>query len=410
MLKKGQKAAGQVSLIIIFLAVIKAAAGLISGSLILLTDAVHSASDVVSTFASFLGLKVAQKKPSDKFPYGYYKAESLAAIFVSAIIIAAAIEFLTEGYQALFTPSSLQFAPIALGAMGLSVVVDYFSSRYLKKIGTEINSQALLANAVDKRNDVFTSLVVILGLVLSFFKIPYVEGIVTMAIALLLLWTGITSLKESVFALLDVSPGLNIEEGVAQVVENVAGIEGYSELKLRKAGPFIFGETKVGIRKFVDVQKSHEIADRVEAEVQKKFPQITSFTVHVEPYKSEYQHLVFPVMEKKGLASKIAPRFGRSPHFLFVNLHGKEVKGFYSLDNPYLDKETKAGLAVAKLVGEQKSEILITKEIGEISLHTLRDYLIDVYQAKGEEVKENLALFLDQKLPILDQATKEVTE
>lgn len=409
-LKEGQRAAGLISLTVIFLAVIKALAGLISGSLILLTDAVHSASDVVSTFASFLGLKIAQKKPDEKFPYGYYKAESLAAVFVSILIIIAAIEFLMRGYQALFIITSLQFVPLALGAMGISVLVDFLSSRYLRTVGEKINSQALLANAVDKRNDVFTSLVVLLGLVLSFYRVPLAEGIITIIIALLILWAGITSLRESVFALLDVSPGREIEEKIDKVIENIPGIEGYSDLRLRRAGPFIFGETAVGIRKFVDVQKSHEIADRVESEVKKNLPQVTSFTVHVEPFRSEFQHLVFPVGEKKGTDSALAPRFGRAPWFLFVNLKGGEIKGFYFLDNPYREKKAKAGLAAAKMIAGQKSEVLITKEIGEISLHTLRDYLIDVYQSQKETAAENINLYLAGKLRGLEKATKEVSE
>ncbi|GAF98822.1 unnamed protein product, partial [marine sediment metagenome] len=129
----------------------------------------------------------------------------------------------------------------------------------------------------------------------------------------------------------------------------------FFDLRLRKSGPFILGETKVGIRKFIDVKKAHEIADKVEEKVKKRVFPIESFMVHVEPFKSNWHHLVFPVSEKQGLNSKISDKFARASYFLFVNLKKDKFKGFYFLKNSHQEKRIKAGLAVAKLVGKQKS-------------------------------------------------------
>ena len=212
--------------------------------------------------------------------------------------------------------------------------------------------------------------------------------------------------RDSVFALMDVSPSDEVEQSVIKAIKSVPGIEEYFNLRLRKSGPFIFGETKVGIRKFVDVKRAHEIADRIEREVKKKVSQVDSLAVHVEPFKSKYHHLVIPVKAKKRLVSPIADQFGRAPYFLFVNLKGKKVKGHYFLENLHQKQKVRAGLAVAKLVTKQKSQVLITKEIGEISYHILKDYLFDLYQTQAQTTKKAIEQFNQGKLTLLKKPTK----
>jgi len=118
------------------------------------------------------------------------------------------------------------------------------------------------------------------------------------------------------------------------------------------------------------------------------------------------QHLVIPVVEKKGLTSQISDRFGRSPYFLFLNLKKGEIKGFYFLKNLYRERQVKAGLGAANLIAKQKSDILITSELGEISFHVLRDHLIDLYQVKGKTAKEVIDYFIAGRLNQLERPSK----
>jgi len=247
---------------------------------------------------------------------------------------------------------------------------------------------------------------VFVGILAAYFEVPYIEGIITIIISILILRIGLVTAKDSVLALMDVSPGPEVEKKTVDAIKTVPGIEGFSNLRLRKAGPFIFGEVKLEIRKFVNVQRAHEIADRAENLIKKKVNEIDSFSIHIEPFKSNFCHLVLPVNAKKGLSSSLSNKFGRAPYFLFVNLEGRKIKGYYFLKNPYKDKPVKAGLAVSKLIAKQKSEILITKEIGEISLHVLRDNLIDVYQAKSGTAKQIIDKFMNGELNQLEKATR----
>jgi len=406
-LKRGERVAKQAAFLVVNLAVAKVIIGVLSGSIVLISDAVHSVSDLVAVFTSWFGLKISQRKPDERFPYGYYKMENLATVVVSILILFAFWEIFTEGVAILSTFSSIKIPLFALGISLVDILVLFFFGKNEVKVGKGINSRSLVAMGEENRAHLFSSLAVFVGILSAQFKVPYLEGVMTIAISLLILKIGLLAGKDSIFALMDISPSKEIEGKVAKAIQSVPGIEEFFDLRLRKAGPFIFGETKVGIRKFVDVKRAHEIVDKVEEAVKKKISQIDSFTVHIEPFKTDWQHLVIPVVDKRGLDSRVSERFGRSNYFLFFNLKGKEVKGFYFLENLYKERPVRAGLAAAKLIAEQKSDILVTFELGEISFHALRDHLVDIYQARGKTAKEVINYFIDGNLSQLKKPTKE---
>jgi len=407
-LKKGQRVAGIAFWLEGTLVVAKTIIGLLSGSLVLISDAIHSASDILSIITSWLGLKIARRKPDQRFSYGYYKAENLGTFIISIFIIYAFWKMLTQGYMGLFSLTLIKIPLLALAVSLLDALVLFFFGRYEIKVGRQINVRSLIAMGEENKTHLFSSMAVFIGILAAYYHIPYIEGLITIGISLLILKIGLTTAKDSVFSLMDVSPGKEIEQKVIKVIELVPGIEGFFDLRLRKSGPFILGETKVGIRKNVDVKKAHEMADRVEEKIKRKVPQIESFMVHVEPFKSDWQHLVIPIMTDNGLDSKITGQFARSPYFLFINLKDKKIKGSYVLNNPYQKSKTKAGLAISKLIIKQKSDISLVKQIGEIAFYALRENLLDIYQTKDKTAKEALRSFLKGKSAPLTEATKSV--
>ncbi len=402
-LRKAQKAAEKTGLVIILLVLAKGLIGFITGSVVLLSDAFHSASDLISIIASWFGLKISQKKPNEKFPFGFYKAENLAALTVSFLIAFIAVEFFREGIARLKIPTQLNFPILAVAVAVVAVTVDWFLSRYLQKVSQQTNSSSLKVAAKDKKADVFVSSTVFASLLFTSFNIPWAEGLVTIMISALLLKVAFESGKESLFVLIDVGPGREFTQRLAREVEKVVGVEECLEIKLRQSGPFLFGEAIVGVRRQINISRAHRISDMVEQALSKKYPQIDNLSIHVEPFKSNFSHLVIPVEEKGNLQVPVAEKFGRAPYLLFVNLSGKNIKGFFFIKNSYQNRKVKAGLATAKLVSKQKSEVLITKEIGEISFHYLRDSLVDVYRFRGKTAKDAIGDFLKGSLKILNE-------
>jgi cation diffusion facilitator family transporter len=167
-LKKGEKAAKISTLTIAILALIEAVVGTISGATILVADALHNAIDSLTSFASLFGLKISQRKPDEKFPYGYYKAENLATLFISVFIFYLAVELLIEGCSKIFTLTEISMPFQAMLIALVSLIVSYFLARYMKKVGNEINSQLLIATSQEKLTDVFSSIVVLISILATF--------------------------------------------------------------------------------------------------------------------------------------------------------------------------------------------------------------------------------------------------
>ncbi len=405
-LKMGVKASLISISISLFLALAKGIAGFLSGSLVLISDALESASDIISGLASFFSLKLSQRKPNEKFPYGYYKAENISALFISIIITYGAIKLLFDGYQRIFALATIQHPIISLTVAASSGLVAFVNSAYLKRVSKEINSQSLDIMSKDRLKDVFVSFIVFITILLSNYKIPYIEGLITIIISMIVLKFGLFSLRDSIFALMDVSPDKILVKNIEKQIKLTPGVESLNNLKLRRSGPFIFGEVSIKIKKFANVNKAHEIADQIERKVKKRFKDVNSFTIHIEPYESLKHKVAIPIKKPKGLDSVVVEHFGRADYFLFVETERKSIRRFYSKPNPNKSKSVRAGLSTVHFLLKEKVDILITKEIGEISFHSMRDNLIDIYKIKGRTAKEVIDNFLKNKLERLTKQTR----
>jgi len=180
---------------------------------------------------------------------------------------------------------------------------------------------------------------------------------------------------------------------------------------LRYIGPFITGDVKIGIEKFLTVGRSHELADKIEEKIKKEVKEVNSFLIHVEPYKALKQKIVIPIMNENGLDSKLSEHFGRSKDFIFINIEKNKIKSWKFKKNPYIGKKNKAGLFfIEKILSKGKIDVIITKNIGSISFHTLRDNLTSVYLTDKEKVRSCLDDFINNKLKRLEKATRKLGE
>ena len=388
----GYRCAAYMLLATLLLALSKFFVGWIANSLVLIADGMHSAADTIVIFVAYLGLRISKKVPTQRFPYGYYRAESISALFISAFIVAVSIEFFYQGYKSLFEIRKLNIPYIAMLTAFISVIVSYLMAKYLSKVGKAINMQSLLATSNERKMDMISSMVVILALFLGIYRIPYIEGIVTIAVASIILRTGIMSIKDSIASLMDVSP-INVEKEIKKIIDK-AEIKGYRDLRLRKAGPFIFGEVKIMVDKKMDIEKAHKIADEIECKIKSRIDEIDDFITHVEPVEKEKINVAIAVNKKNFEAEPC--RFGRAKYFLIaeLNMGKKDIKNTKFVSNPYANKELHAGLGAAKSLLKYGIDAVIVKEIGEISFYALKDKKIDIYVGRGN-IMESIKNFYD---------------
>ena len=406
-LKIGENTAKNVSIIVFLLAGLKALVGFISGSIVLLSDALHSVADAFEILFIWLGFKISQRKPTEKFPYGFYKAESISALVVSLLILFAGYQIAQESYERIFSSYDLKLPQIAIAVAILDAILMYLLGRYELKIGKKINSQSLIADGKESKLHIISSSLVVLGILSSYFGFLGIEGIAGLLLSLFIFKIGIESTRDSVFSLMDVSPSKEIEKEIKTILESVESVKDFSGLRLRKSGPFIFGEVSIKIKKFVAVERAHEISDKIEKDVKAKVPQIDSFTIHMEPFSPFEQKIIIPVKEKNNLDSQIDERFARAEFFAILSVKKDRIESFEFKENIFKEKEIRVGLAVAKYLLEEKPDVLIARQIGPISFHTLRDNLIEVYKAEQGTIKQIMEEFLENKLTKLEKPTKE---
>jgi len=407
-LRKGERTLRISTVATFVLAVLKGVVGYFSGSVALVTDAFHSGADSVTRFASWSGLKIAQRKPDERFPYGYYKAETLVALFVSVLILYAGYKTLMESITRLFRISEIEAPFFALVVSLISAFTAYLLASRMKKVGREINSQSLIVSAEETRLDIYASLLVFAAILSTYFRVPYVEGSVGIFLSILIFKVGIENGKAALYNLMDVSPTKDVENRVKKVFSSCDEIEEFERLKLRQAGPFIFGEVKIKVKKFIGVSRAHDIAEKIEKRVKEEVGQIESLSIHVEPYTPKTLKVAVPTVEDKGLDSRTIGHFGRANYFVFVTLKNGKVESFYVKRNPFLKEKSRAGLMAAHEIVKEKTDFLLTRHIGEISFHTLRDRLVDVHLTKAKTVREALQEFVEGKTEHLEKPTRKL--
>ena len=300
LLARGVKAARVLTVSSLALSVLKLAVGLISNSAVLLSDALHSGSDLLTALTSVIGLKIAGRKPDKGFPYGYYKAENLSSLFIALLIIYSAYRLALEGIYRIRVFTETKMPAAAMTAAFISLVVSYFVSRHTLKVGSQIKSQSLAANGKERLLDVFSSLLVLIAIVLSYYRVRYVEGAATIIISLLILKVGIETVYKAALALMDFSPKINSE--ISDYLNKLAGEIGYGfafkNLKVRQAGPFITGEAVARIPENMNVKKAYELINRVEKSVAEKFNTI-SFRIFTEPEERRIVKAAIPLIDSK---------------------------------------------------------------------------------------------------------------
>jgi len=411
-LKKGQKIAFIATFLTLFLVIAKGTVGYLFNSKILLADAFHSGADLLAIFASGFGLWLAGKEKSAKFPYGLYKAETLVSLLIGIFIIWAGIGILNEGYYKLFHVSQIgEFPVLPLIVSGISAIIAFFIARKEKTTGKEINSRSLIANAQESFLDIIISVVVLSGIWLAFLRIPYAEGIIIILISLLIFKLGIENAWMSLLALMDANLDPELQSAVEKKINEIYGVKGISEVKIRQSGPFKIVECKIQTSPTLPLYRAHELADKTEDSITKAYEDVESVFIHVEPSKQNIVSAIIPVKDVNGLDSKVHGHFGRAPYYIILRLTDKdtEIEDFYY--NEFLNEKKHIGVKVIKAVIKYKLDMLFTVRIGELSFYMLKENFVDIYKvAEDLTVSETVNRYRNRQLEKISTPTHSIEE
>jgi cation diffusion facilitator family transporter len=397
--RKGERAAILSASVLLALSILKGTVSVISGSVALLADSIHSFADIFSSIAVWAGLKLVQKKPTERFPYGYYKAETLALLIVAVTIVVSGVLMLREAVDKLFKPSVVLFPSAVLAVAAFSGLASYFLGRYKKSVGNLIGSQSLVGEGQHSLVDVYTSLLVFIGVMFASVGYSVAEVLAGLAIGLYVMKVGLWFGKDAVLVLMDACLSPQKAKEMKEIAERVRGVRGVHDLRLHKSGPVSFGEMHIEVQEDLRLEKAHEISDEIEEKIRQRFKDIESITIHVEPGHKEKIKVGIPTLEDKGLESRTSAHFGNVPFFAFIGLENKHVNNVYVKVNRAARMTRKRGIGAAQLLVDEKVDVVLAGGMGEGPFHLLRDNLVQIFVLPEQvELREAIRLFNEDKL------------
>lgn len=284
-----------------FLVVGKFVVGLITGSTAVVSEAVHSSTDLIASVVAFLSVRVSDTPADEDHPFGHGKIESISSLLEAILIFAAALYIIRESILKLMesNPTAPRVEE-AVFIMGISAATNFFLSRYLQKVGKETDSQALQADGAHLRTDVLTSVGVLAGLILTRVTgAAWLDPAAALAVALLILHAGYELTHQSLAPLLDARLPQAEEERIRSVLDSDDRVLGYHKLRTRKSGSQRHVDVHVQIDDDSTLVEAHDCTEELEDQIRQVLPGIL-INIHIEPYRAECAHQ----LEAHGLSSE----------------------------------------------------------------------------------------------------------
>jgi cation diffusion facilitator family transporter len=255
----------------------------ISGSVALLADTVHNATDALTAIPLWIAFAIGRRPPTKRYSYGFDRAEDLAGIVIVAVIAASAAFAAWESIRRLADPQELEHVPWVIAAALVGFAGNELVAVYRIRVGGRIGSAALVADGHHARTDGLTSLGVLAGAVgaaFGFERADPIAGLVITAAILVVLWQAARSVIRRILDGTDDTTVLLIES----VAGGVAGVEHVTSSKARWTGHALNAELQIMVDPSLSVQAAHRIAEEVEHELCHAIPRLRGASVHVDPH------------------------------------------------------------------------------------------------------------------------------
>lgn len=259
--------------------------GLILGSMAVTADAFNNLSDAASSVISFVGVKMAEKPADKDHPFGHGRMEYISALIVSFIVIEVGITFLQSSVEKIQNPEALTFGWVPFAILVLSVGVKLWMSVFNRKLGKRIDSKVMLATAADALGDVITTSATIMSILVCAFTGVNIDGIVGIAVSLIVIWSGISIARDTLAPLIGQGADPKLCGEIKRMVESYDGIVGTHDLIVHNYGPNrSMASIHAEVPRDVDIEVSHEVIDRAEREVSKKLG--IFLVIHMDPVET----------------------------------------------------------------------------------------------------------------------------
>jgi len=271
----------------LILSLIKLIAGLLAHSSAMISDAVHSASDVFSSIVVILGINIASKESDEDHPYGHERYEPVAALILANILLVTGILIGINGAKVLINHTYVNNeipGRLALFAAVLSIITKEALYWYTRFQAKRINSSALLADAWHHRSDSLSSIGALIGIIFARLGMLYMDSVASLIICVFILKASIDIFREAINKLVDHSCGEQFNVEINSCIRSVAGVCDVDKIISREFGNRVYVDIEISVDGSLTLTSAHNIAEAVHERLELAFPVVKHVTVHVNPY------------------------------------------------------------------------------------------------------------------------------
>ncbi|AKN31275.1 transporter [Clostridium carboxidivorans P7] len=265
----------------IALSLLKLSIGYIYNSEALMADGLNNTTDIIASLAVLIGLKISRKPADENHHYGHFRAETIASLIASFIMIAVGLDVLYNAVHSIIYFKSKAPDLIASIAAVVCALAIYMVYRYNKKIAIKINSAGLMAAAKDNLSDAWVSIGTAVGIVASQFGLPWIDPLAAVIVGILIIKTGWDIFREASHNLTDGFHKAELDR-IAEIINTVPGVRKIKSLKARFHGNNILLDVVVSVSSKLNVIEGHDITMNIEEKLRSEL-NITEVVIHVEP-------------------------------------------------------------------------------------------------------------------------------
>ena len=268
----------------VLLAAFKLFAGIFGNSGAMISDAVHSLSDVFATLIAYVGVLLSKQPEDDEHPYGHERLECVASLILGIILAVTGLGIGYTGIHKIIVPTELEiptFLPLVAAVVSIAVKegMFWYTMYYAKKL----DSSAFKADAWHHRSDAISSVGSFIGIGLAKIGFPIMDPIASVIICLCILKVAFDIIKDSFVKMLDTSCSKEFEEEVKKFVIAQPGVEGIDLFHTRQFGNKNYVELEISVNRDSSLVAAHEVAENVHAKLEEEFPSIKHVMIHVNP-------------------------------------------------------------------------------------------------------------------------------
>ena len=343
------------------ISIMKLGVFLFTHSISVLADAAHSFSDIFTSALVIIGAKISNKKPDYEHPFGHGRADTIASFVMAFFIILTGVEFLQFSVKRMLSPEPIKWSLLNFGILAATIFIKLGNVLFAAKINKKVESETIKTDFWHHLTDVISTIIVLLGLILSKYNVPMADGIAGILVSFFIMSVGISIVKNSFSVLLGEAPNSELLQKIRKIAKETNNlITNIHDIIVNNYGSRNIISLHIEVPSSLSLSEAHEIAEEVEDKIENKLN--ASAVVHIDPVNKNHKY--YPVIEK------LLKKFLQQHHFI-TSYHDLRLVGGNNKFNVLFDfvTDSKTDYDKTKLLKEVKKYLKQNcEEIHEIGI------------------------------------------